>query len=107
MSRSGSPLQALGGRLGLAALLSGLSAVLLVVLSGAGDPDRTGPLTENSTVLIDRSLPCVPCRDRICRRGDMLCMSNLTVSSVIAAVGERLGQTERTQRGIALPVIRR
>jgi len=77
----------------------------LVVLSGAADPDRTGPLTENSTVLIDRTLSCVPCRDRICRRGDMLCMSNLTVTNVIAAVGERLGQTERTQRGIALPVI--
>ncbi len=77
----------------------------LVVLSGAADPDRTGPLTENSTVLIDRSLPCVPCRDRICRRGDMLCMSNLTVPAVIAAVGQRLGQTERTHRGIALPVI--
>ena len=37
----------------------------LVVLSGAADPDRTGPLTENSVVLIDRSLPCVPCRDRL------------------------------------------
>ena len=77
----------------------------LVVLSGAADPDRTGPLTENSLVLIDRSLSCVPCRDRICRRGDMLCMSNLTVPAVIAAVGQRLGRTERTPRGIALPVI--
>ena len=77
----------------------------LVVLSGAADPDRTGPLTGNSTVLVDRSLPCVPCRDRICRRGDMLCMSNLTVPNVIAATQERLGQTERAQRGIALPVL--
>jgi hypothetical protein len=32
-------------------------------------------------------------------------MSNLSVSNVIAAVGERLGQIERTHRGIALPVI--
>jgi ADP-heptose:LPS heptosyltransferase len=77
----------------------------LVVLSGAADPDRTGPLNLNSTVLIDRTLSCVPCRDRICRRGDMLCMSNLSVSHVIAAVGERLGQVERTHCGIALPVI--
>ena len=76
----------------------------LVVLSGAADPDRTGPLTENSTVLIDRSLLCVPCRDRICRRGDMLCMSNLTTTSVLAAVGERLGRMEK-HRGIALPVL--
>ena len=79
----------------------------LVVLSGAADPDRTGPLTLNSTVLIDRSLTCVPCRDRICARGDMLCMSNLTVAAVIDAVGERLGRLERTHRGIALPVIRK
>lgn len=77
----------------------------LVVLSGAADPDRTGPLTSNSTVLIDRSLSCVPCRDRICRRGDRLCMSNLTVPNVIAAVGERLGRLETSHRGIALPVV--
>ncbi len=75
----------------------------LVVLSGAADPDRTGPLTESSTVLIERALECVPCRDRICRRGDMLCMSRLTTANVIAAVGERLGRTENRQRGIALP----
>ena len=81
----------------------------LVVLSGAADPDRTGPLTENSTVLISRELACVPCRDRICRRGDILCMSNLSVPAVIAAVGQRLGlpergRPERNARGIVLPV---
>lgn len=76
----------------------------LVVLSGAADPDRTGPLTENSTVLIDRSLPCVPCRDRICARGDVMCMQNLTVPNVLAAVAERLEGSRRTRRGIALPV---
>ena len=76
----------------------------LVVLSGAADPDRTGPLTESSTVLIERELSCVPCRDRICRRGDMLCMSSLTTLNVIAAVGQRLGRTENRQRGIALPL---
>lgn len=62
----------------------------LVVLSGAADPDRTGPLTENATVLIDRSLPCVPCRDRLCARGDVMCMQNLTVHAVIDAVEQRL-----------------
>ena len=79
----------------------------LVVLSGAADPDRTGPLTPNSTVLIDRGLSCVPCRDRICARGDVLCMSNLTVPNVIAAIGERLERGKEVQRGIALPVLRR
>lgn len=72
----------------------------LVVLSGAADPDRTGPLTPNSTVLIDRTLPCVPCRDRLCARGDVMCMQNLTVESVTAAVEARL----RSRRGLALPV---
>ena len=76
----------------------------LVVLSGAADPDRTGPLTANSTVLIERALECVPCRDRICRRGDVLCMSSLTTENVIAAIGERLGRLEKTTRGIALPM---
>ncbi len=62
----------------------------LVVLSGAADPDRTGPLTGNATVLIDRTLSCVPCRDRVCRRGDVKCMDNLSVPAVVAAVAERL-----------------
>ena len=62
----------------------------LVVLSGAADPDRTGPLTDNATVLIDRSLPCVPCRDRVCARGDIMCMQNLSLPAVIAAVEARL-----------------
>ena len=76
----------------------------LVVLSGAADPDRTGPLTSNSTVLIDRMLPCVPCRDRICARGDVMCMQNLSVPAVIAAIDLRLNRPERKRRGIVLPV---
>jgi len=76
----------------------------LVVLSGAADPDRTGPLTQTSTVLIDRTLPCVPCRDRICARGDMMCMQNLSVPAVISALALRMSRPERRLRGIALPV---
>ncbi len=76
----------------------------LVVLSGAADPDRTGPLTAASTVLIDRTLPCVPCRDRICARGDMMCMQNLSVSAVISALDLRMGRPERRMHGIALPI---
>ncbi len=76
----------------------------LVVLSGAADPDRTGPLTDSSTVLIDRTLPCCPCRDRICARGDMMCMQNLSVPTVISALDLRMSRPERRPRGIALPV---
>ena len=79
----------------------------LVVLSGAADPHRTGPLTENSTVLIDRTLPCVPCRDRLCARGDVMCMQNLSVPAVIAATDSACNsQTRRNRKRChALPVI--
>lgn len=66
----------------------------LVVLSGAADPDRTGPLTANSTILIDRTLSCVPCRDRICARGDIRCMDNLSTEAVIEAVERRIQLAE-------------
>ncbi len=62
----------------------------LVVLSGAADPARTGPLTDNATILIDRTLSCVPCRDRLCARGDVMCMQNLSVPAVMDAVEQRL-----------------
>lgn len=59
----------------------------LVCLSGAADPDRTGPLSPRSTVLIDRTLPCVPCQDKNCRFGqDIRCMGGLGVSLVTDAV---------------------
>ena len=77
----------------------------LVVLSGAADPNRTGPLTENSTVLIDYSLPCVPCRDRICARGDVMCMQNLTVPSVNSSIEEHFRAARRNKFEISLPVI--
>lgn len=77
----------------------------LVVLSGAADPNRTGPLTHNSTVLIDRTLPCVSCRDRICARGDVMCMQNLTVTNVIEAIEVRLRTARRSMCGIELPII--
>jgi len=69
----------------------------MVVLSGAADPARTGPLTDNSIVLIDRTLSCVPCRDRTCSRGDVKCMDNLSVEQVIRAVDEQLERTGSSQ----------
>lgn len=75
----------------------------MVVLSGAADPDRTGPLSDNSTVLINRALSCVPCRDRICRRGDVKCMDDLSVAQVTAALEVLLlGRTQEPR--LALPV---
>ena len=63
----------------------------IVCLSGAADPDRTGPLGANCRVLIDRSLPCVSCQSKICKLADEpLCMSNITVHDVVAAIEELL-----------------
>ena len=73
----------------------------MVVLSGAADPARTGPLTDNAVVLIDRSLPCVPCRDRICGRGDVKCMDNLSEEMVVQAIDrllEGIGTNAYVQR---------
>ena len=79
--------------------------VPMVVLSGAADPDRTGPLGEDASVLIDRTLGCVPCRDRRCARGDVMCMQNLSVENVIAAVAERQAWSVRRNLGRRLPMV--
>jgi len=64
----------------------------MVVLSGAADPDRTGPLSPRDLVVINRELPCVPCGDRTCRRGDIACMTQMPVDWVLEAVRRRLGR---------------
>ena len=62
----------------------------LVVLSGAADPDRTGPLGRQDLVVINRELSCVPCQARTCRRGDIACMTQMPVEWVLDAVERRL-----------------
>ncbi len=62
----------------------------LVVLSGAADPDRTGPLHPRDLVVINRALPCVPCQGRHCARGDIACMTQLPVDRAVDAVRRRL-----------------
>jgi ADP-heptose:LPS heptosyltransferase len=79
--------------------------VPMVVLSGAADPDRTGPRTRNSTVVIDRSLTCVPCRARNCARGDLKCMDNISVDAVIGAINTRIRTQEKDLRSVVLPVV--
>jgi ADP-heptose:LPS heptosyltransferase len=64
----------------------------MVVLSGAADPDRTGPLSPRDLVVINRDLPCVPCGDRTCRRGDIACMTRMPVDWVMEAVRRRLAR---------------
>ena len=65
----------------------------LVCLSGAADPDRTGPIGDpHDLIVIRRDLGCVPCRARReCKRGDIACMTGMEVDWVFEAVGRRLG----------------
>ena len=63
----------------------------IVCLSGAADPDRTGPSNNPfDLVVINRSLACVPCRGRNCKRGDIACMTQMSVASVVDAVERRI-----------------
>lgn len=62
----------------------------LVCLSGAADPDRTGPSNNPADlVVIRRDLDCVPCQDRRCRRGDIACMTGMPVEWVLEAALRR------------------
>lgn len=65
----------------------------IVCLSGAADPDRTGPTSPLDLVVINRELSCVPCGDRVCKRGDIACMNQLPVEWVMRAVRQRLSGT--------------
>ncbi len=57
----------------------------IVCLSGAADPFRTGPGAPNSTVLIDRSLPCVPCQSKQCRYSRQpRCMDGISADRVLS-----------------------
>ena len=62
----------------------------IVCLSGAADPDRTGPTSPRDLVVIRRGLDCVSCQDRVCRRGDIACMTGLPVEWVVNAAAKRM-----------------
>jgi ADP-heptose:LPS heptosyltransferase len=63
----------------------------IVCLSGAADPDRTGPSNNpRDLVVINRTLSCVPCQGRSCKRGDIACMTQMSVESVVAALERRI-----------------
>lgn len=79
----------------------------MVVLSGAADPNRSGPMSRRDLVVINRELPCVPCRERYCKRGDIACMTQMPVEWVMNAVRRRLiiettDELQRNRHGEAL-----
>lgn len=68
----------------------------LICLSGAADPDRTGPISPRSSVIIDRSLPCVPCQRKTCLFAtDVRCMNAIQVETVVEAVERHLALSAR------------
>ena len=63
----------------------------IVCLSGAADPDCTGPSNNpRDLVVINRTLSCVPCQGRSCKRGDIACMTQMSVESVVDALERRI-----------------
>ena len=62
----------------------------IVCLSGAADPDRTGPTRPGDLVVINRALSCVPCQARSCKRGDIACMTQMPVEWVLDAIERRV-----------------
>ena len=63
----------------------------IVCLSGTADPDLTGPSNNPfDLVVINSSLSCVPCQGRSCKRGDIACMTQMSVTSVVDAVERRI-----------------
>jgi ADP-heptose:LPS heptosyltransferase len=73
----------------------------IVCLSGAADPDRTGPLGQGDLVVINRELPCVPCQGRDCGRGDIACMTQMPVDWVMRDVKRRLAAGARKRLAAA------
>jgi ADP-heptose:LPS heptosyltransferase len=60
-----------------------------VILFGAADPRRTGPWGDRHRVVrID--VPCSPCNKRECRMPRHICMEDLGVEPVLAAMAEIL-----------------
>lgn len=64
-----------------------------IALFGPTDPDRTGPVGENVT-LLRKPVACSPCRMRECPI-DHCCMQNISVSEVYEAVNKALRKNPR------------
>ena len=63
----------------------------VVAIFGSTDPVRTGPWGEGH-VIVREGVPCSPCLERECPRGDYLCFEKITVEDVLKAAEERLGK---------------
>ncbi len=64
--------------------------VPLVAIYGATDPARTGPWRQRDSVVVKADLDCRPCHSRTCRRGDLACLNDLDVDTVLRATMAKL-----------------
>lgn len=71
--------------------LAGAVGCPVVALFGAADERRTGPYGEAARVVRTRP-PCAPCGRKHCNQPSHLCMDELSVDSVLAAVNAQLGR---------------
>ncbi len=67
----------------------------VVAIFGSTDPAATGPLGPHE--IVKKECECAPCWERVCPRGDTLCMQRIEVSHVLQAV-DRLLPRQREVR---------
>lgn len=70
--------------------LAALAGTRVVALFGPTDPGRTAPLGAEHVVL-SRELDCAPCFEPVCPLEHHVCLAELPVDEVLAAVRARLG----------------
>ncbi|MCP4706831.1 MAG: lipopolysaccharide heptosyltransferase II [candidate division Zixibacteria bacterium] len=82
----------IGNDSGLAHLASAVDIPLLI-LSGADNPKETSPISNKKTVIIKENLECISCVKNVCTKSDtefMLCMKQISVNEVLAAISESI-----------------
>jgi heptosyltransferase-2 len=60
----------------------------VVAIFGSTDPAATGPLGKHE--IVKKECDCAPCWERVCPRGDTLCMKRIEVTHVLEAVDRLL-----------------
>lgn len=68
----------------------------VVVVFGSSNVNHWRPWTDAPNEIVRESLPCQPCAGNECRQfGEPLCIQNVTVAAVTAAIDKVLSQTKK------------
>ncbi|MDX1764466.1 MAG: lipopolysaccharide heptosyltransferase II [bacterium] len=73
--------------------LASAVGVPVVAVFGPTDPRATSPMGRHR--IVRKACECAPCMERICPRGDTLCMKRVAVDDVLVAVKDLLSDRER------------